>query len=315
MKKVFVHVGYPKTGTTSLQSNLFSRHSQIFDFREEVDGVGNIRKNICNSASLDFRHLHCRVKKEIKKSSKDVIVYSEETYTGNLEHISPEGINRCTVASRLSNIFEQENVSKKVLIVIRRQQSILLSAFSFWYHTYKEMGYADVDRLIFKAVEESESTAKGILSWLFYLETVRGYINSFGENNVHVLLYEDMKSDTESFVRHLSSLMGIDGDESARLMESSTDRNVTQTDTGYQAPSKMYHWLSTLKSRFFPNVGSLRSVILGQWFLNWVRAGRTSEITLSESSVSRLRTLYGNNNRKLQEELNLPLEEYGYYIA
>jgi hypothetical protein len=272
--------------------------------KKEVYKKRNFEREFCSEV----------VYESIKDISKKTGVYSEEVFTGNLERRSPDGIDRSIVAKRLAEIFGSiGEMSTEVILVIREQRSFLLSAFTFWYHNYKSMGYETLDDIVKFGSEGSDKTAQNVLSWMRYFKTIEAYHENFGEENVHVLLYEDLAEDENLFVRHLSRIMGIDADKSEQLIDSSTDRNVTKTDGARRAPGKVYHWLSTFKSTYLSRVGSVRNYPLGQWVINWLKSGR--EVSLSESSISRLQAFYGEDNRKVEDEFNLKLSEHGYLIS
>jgi hypothetical protein len=314
MNRFFLHVGYPKTGTTTLQLNLFRNHQQLHSFREQYKQIENVKKEICKNISPEIRSMKNNVKEVVGNSDKKVGVYSEEVFTSNLKNRGPDSINRSSVAKRLRKVFRFRNIDTEVIIVIREQKSFLISLFQFYYHKYKSLGYKSIDDLVRNGTEKNDRRAYKILSWPLYFDTINSYKNCFGKSNVHILLYESMKKNQEEFVAKLSNIMGINPNESVQLLESSTDRNVIGTNTERRAPSKMYHRLSVFKSTYLSNIGSVRSFAIGRWFVDWMKKGG-SKISLSETSRSRLNTFYVENNRKLEKEFGLPLRENGYSVS
>ena len=313
MERLFLHVGYPKTGTSSLQSALFADHSQICDLRTQFPGIQKLRRAVCSDPMLDTRSIRRKVGSWVSSRPEHVGVYSEESFTNNYEIMGDDSITRKVIAKRLHDIFANSHVSTEVVVVIRRQQDILISAFTFWYYTYQKMGYSDLNEMIRMSTQKSKSKAHLVLSWFKYFETINEYRKRFGYDNVHVLMYESMDKEMKEFIRCISDILGINAKQSINLMNNSPDRNVTKTTEGYRVPSKMYHWVSVLKSRYLPNARSFRNFAVGRWLIDWLR-GDGSEVSLSQESCHRLQNLYGEDNRKIEEKFGVPLGENGYYV-
>jgi hypothetical protein len=104
MGNVFLHVGYPKTRTTSLQTGLFQEHNQIVDVRSNVSGMDKIHKQICKKLSFRSGLAVERIEK-IREREDTARIYSDERFTANLENTAPASITRSTVAHRLYNVF------------------------------------------------------------------------------------------------------------------------------------------------------------------------------------------------------------------
>lgn len=312
MMSLFLHVGYPKTGTSSLQRNLFGGHSQIFSLRSQIDNLSQVRKAICRGPNAQLAHYRASLAPVIGSAPVETAVFSEEGFTSNFANAADEGVNAGDVARRLATVFPPDDYDTRVLLTIRKQQDILKSAYTFWYHLYEEMGYETLDALVAAGVEGSEP-ARGILAWFRYANTVNAYVEAFGKDRVSVLLYERFDTEPRSFLTDLSHRLGVDVNEALRLMNERLTYNASRTGDTYYQPTRIYHVLSSLKSTYLPNAPSIRRTWLGKKLVQFLKEGRGREIDYSADSLRRLRSFYQASNRRLVEAYDLPLREWDYF--
>ena len=132
-------------------------------------------------------------------SSERINIYSEEHAVIGF---GAEGIcriceDRISVAERLRFIAP----SAEVIIVIRNQLSIIPS-----YWTLRTEGNGNVNSWI----SHEEERVFSELDLFLYSEIVNVYQEFFGVERVHVLLYEDLLEDPDTFVHQLCVMLGVD---------------------------------------------------------------------------------------------------------
>ena len=220
--RVFIHPGYGRTATTTLQNHLFGVHSQILPLgRPWTDGtkafLGEIKKR--NSLYYDAEKV-CGLRDGlINGENKKTIVLSDE----NLQNYK----NREMGDIFLSRIKELV-VDSEVLIIIRSQVDAI------------ESFYLNHGRIL-KGVPEPFNgrhvTLEAWLKWSFdnwensyfshidYNSHVTKYENIFGKGKVHVLLFEDFVGNQQRFITQLTSILNVDYEEAMHCVSTKHDNS------------------------------------------------------------------------------------------
>jgi len=176
------------------------------------------------------------------------------------------------------------------------------------------MGYEEIDALV-RAGTEGESPAQGVLSWFRYTDTIEAYVNAFGDENVIIFLYEQFREEPRLFITKLSHFLGVNEKKSLRLMENSLKYNASREGDTYYKTSRLYHLLSSMKSQWLPNAPSVRGSWLGRRLVDLIKGRQNREVVYSPDSVERLKEFYGEENRWLAAECDLPLRDRGYFVS
>lgn len=167
----FIHVGFPKCGSTFLQS-------EVFDKIKAINAITVGGKN-CAMPSILSYITYCQdpyydqkqVSKELKDIPNDINGISNEGFTS---FVSP-----VLLAKRLKKSFGDI----KILIVLRNQKSILLSHYL---HDIK-IGYvASFDKWL------DIQFANFRYKFFQYSHSIECYQKQFGVDNVKVVLFEEL---------------------------------------------------------------------------------------------------------------------------
>lgn len=185
-----VHVGFPKTGSTSLQ-NWFAAHPQIAFSRSGFAGSDTI---------WDFAHdaartgaVRCRVTSAENLSAP--IERTADLYGRTLPMEIPGGQE--SVCQALAEVFP----SAHILIVTRGFGATLRSGYS-------QLVRAGA-RFPFNAMTGSVGIDSTSLAYLDYDRFVRLYRARFGDR-VIVLPYELLRDDPHCFLSQITSALGLD---------------------------------------------------------------------------------------------------------
>lgn len=304
---VCLHVGFPKTGTTTLQKHLFSKHSGIHYVGKpyvDVDlenGISSLIQQ--DSIAYDpgfIRAYWCQLREEIK-GRDEVLLLSDERL------VSPTKVrDRGIVAARLHDVFRP----CKILITIRNQLDILVSAYVNGGCRIGGVSrfsglVIELDEWLTEALEKRDRSYIGCVD---YDALVRCYVELFGRENVFVLLFEELRSDPFGFSARIAENLGVGVDEACRVFGSNHENaRLRQSEFDF----------ARLRTAFFPvgenRIGrflfhsclKLRSAIKGN--------GRT-DVSIPNEWVSRLSDCYRSGNSRLAKEFNLPLDRYGYPV-
>lgn len=307
IKNIVLHVGFSKTGTTTLQKHLFSNHSQVHYLGKPYvdDTLKTLVHRLIMQESLVYdpaplrNHLEKEILLNINPAQK-VILLSEEMLL-SYSKARDKGL----VAQRLNEAFP----SAKILFTIRDQFELLKAAYlsrgrqlnyvppqySGLHVTFREWL-----ALAFENIERS------YLGHADYYKTIDYYARLFGKNRVCVLLLEELIHSPAEYAGKLSDFLGIAADETRDLL---AGKHANRGISRFQLESE------ALRSRWYPFSRSYLISKLLKIYLFLTRNARRkqdAEVKIPQDWVERIGDLYRAGNRLLISEYGLPLERYNY---
>jgi hypothetical protein len=304
---IVLHVGFSKTGTTTLQHHLFGKHSQVRylgkpytdEFlKEEIHRLIRQDSLVYDPSGLK-QYLTDRVFNGDGAAEKLVLI-SEEMLV-SYSKVRDKGM----VARRLRDVFP----TAKIIITIRNQFEILKSAYLsrgrlLEYVPSKYSGlhvtFDDWLRLSYRNIERS------YLGHIDYFKTVDRYGKLFGKENVCVLLLEEFVLNRNEYLNKMAVFLNIDREECMKLTEDKHEhKEITQAQLNFERFRSRFYPLSRVPLLFKPVDALFR--LRGAF-----RKEKTARVTVSEEWQKQLRTLYREGNKKLAENYVLPLEKYNY---
>lgn len=324
-KIIYLHIGYPKTGTTTLQRYLFPNHSGLKSLQS--DGELSFMKDIfyCRENSLK-RNVRA-IAKELDNQiidNHDHYVYSSESLTSfsmffrNNPYPNIYTLDPNSVARKLKTAFLETQVFDKVkiLVTIRRQDDILKSMYAQVYNlVFKRFKVTNTfDKFIKYALENKDNF---ILDALQYDDVITEYENLFGKDNVCVLVFEQFKQDKSGYINKLCSFMNININEAIDLLEDK-HTNIKSSANGYKTDKR--ELLSVLQyylGRFnikIPAIGLSKTRLYRHLKSIKAPAKTLKNIEIKETDERDLDDFFSEGNNKLSERHNLTLEKYNYYI-
>lgn len=317
--KLFLHIGYAKTATTSLQRTFFNKHNDI-EFVgnlspekeqewKEFDGIVKINSNtngseffddVVNTESIFFNSIlekYQNIFSEYIKPNK-VLVYSLEDFVTNDRNNFDIGL----IADRLRQIF-YNRFDVKILISVREQKSILPSYFGTLYSgSYYEF------------LEEMLKTPKHrVLASFFYYEVSDYYVKLFGRENVHILLFEEFVTDRKSYIKKLSEILGVEKDFS--LLQDKDKLNIAPKRNNGEYVVSFQVLASSLRQKTF-----LKHIPMNNLYFRKVALFFTKikvpfkSLKMTSKQKIEIDELYRVSNTKLMKRFKLDLKKYGYSI-
>jgi hypothetical protein len=307
MSNTVIHIGFPKTATTTLQNHLFAKHPGIHylgkPYRDD-DLKGMIRDLVMQESTVyNADNLEQYINKHLaqeRETGKKVFLISDETFVSAAK-VRDKGV----VAHRLKDLFAAE----KILVTIRNQMDAVKS------------GYIGGGRLLRNVPGKYKNMIVSFKDWLeisknmyhgdfvrnvVYFNTIDYYTRLFGKENICILLFEDFVKNTDEFIGKLSLFLDIDFETSRGLIQSAHEN---------KRISRVDFQIETLRSK----LGFMRNVTPIVKFMNGVRkiwgalgTDRRSDVEIPEEWYQQLWDLYKEGNRKLMEKFQLPLDQYGY---
>lgn len=244
-KQFFVHCGFPKTATTSLQKHIFPKLDGI-DYFGKSHKTGSVFDSTMvrlfrewsddSPSTSDWRRAVSFLKDISKSSDNNVLISFEEilgpTLRPRSEYHYLFGIkhSRTTRAQIvfLRELLTSAGVCSPHLIVTLREQSALLS--SFFAQAYQRI-FSNIRRMrtFSQYVDEllndnADSLLNSDALDYYKLETI--CTDVFGKDNVHFLSYEWLSSDLQLFASKLSESIGCNELQVLTLLTQSPKENV-----------------------------------------------------------------------------------------
>ncbi|MCU4165573.1 hypothetical protein [Carboxylicivirga caseinilyticus] len=200
-KKLVIHIGYHKTGTTFLQNNIFSKTKEINYLGQPFVNM-DIKKFFqdlkdCHDLLFDknvFIQRFDRIIANIDQPGKPTLISLESIHSG----IDWWGRELVVMANRIRQVFP----NAKILIGIREQTSYIESL-------YKEYivhgGRINWNYFLY----HSHYFKYHLLPKLYYDKVIELYYYLFKKDNVHVYLHEELKNDANNTLTLINRFIGI----------------------------------------------------------------------------------------------------------
>ena len=179
MNPDFFHIGYPRTGTTFLQSSIFKQcEDKIFFEKSKVPFFYKWKKEFKNNIYEDVSSSKVRNK---------IFLDTEEEFSGDMFR------DNYQFPSHIYDI----NKNAKIIITVRSQYSILPSIYSLF---IKKGGKLDFDEYI-KIIVKNKKFDFSIL----YKE----YLKFFKRKQILVLFFEELIKNPKTYVTKILNFMDI----------------------------------------------------------------------------------------------------------
>lgn len=308
MSRFILHVGYPKTASTSLQKLWFPRLSDCgYYYRYIAEVADNAPTNPVRQFKEYSRGERLEPASEIIENDR-VLLSSEGIISDCIrqkdrsEKFSPRPImdvvDQCRHAAIMHGATEP-----KVIVCLREQLNLMHSfyaqAYAHWFSRFKHLN--TFDRYI-EWVLSNDSYAQ---VYEFDL-VVKKFFEVFGEENVLVHFYENLCQDSRSFGVELGRFLEVEfPPDLGRLNERASHGGGRVTQ-----PISVKEGLMHLKARAFP--GRFLGVARYLRGLDNVRLRGAKWIPGPEPWAGAVRCRFRGSNERLAQLLGRDLAQLGY---
>jgi hypothetical protein len=315
MAPLVVHVGYPKTATTTFQRHVFPQHPDLEYLGKFIPSFGYVDARMhelingifqCGVGSFrQTDELRLLVERIRKQTARRCVVISSESF------VHPMAVDIALVAERLRNSVG----SSKVLITIREQIASILSFY--WMHgrfgEYLTIGPKDqhtrirypIPFLDWLALQKT-ADERNYVATLDYASVIDRYSEVFGHDNVCILLYEKLATDPGGYAEALGRFLDADVSILMGLMHGRHE---------FPSQGRQQPWHGS-KSADLACVGAQRAPFAAWGRLLGSLGGGSllAPARKREASIAELHERYRSGNARLQQRLCLPLAEFGYSV-
>lgn len=280
--RVLIHLGYPRTGTTFLQKNIFPIHKQInFLGPNNYHNANDIKitQNDLNFISMANNEYDLD-NKIINKIDKNLIQYFDEK---KINIISTEaytmfqnGLYNFKDLRYLEILINQKykNVKFDFLIVLRNQYDLIKSIYHFNYHKISKILRIKDFKLIFDLLdseipdEYNFPLNQFLYNYDFY-QLHNKLLSKFNNSKIKYLYYEDLKLNKNNFSNDLSSFLNLEEDYTKKLFNTEIiNSRKVQFDKNYYIKSKTYKFLKSKIYLFLKNIMPFKK-FLKKNFINY----------------------------------------------
>jgi hypothetical protein len=322
----FYHVGYGKAGSSTLQHAFFPSNPAIhfygiqylddmtphWPFEEAGRLCGQIVHPEFFSGFQPTDVAHIEEQKAYAAATGKAFVFSNDHFSllvapqwsiGKMKELMPDA---------------------GIILVLRRQQDILKSIYKYrgkgliYVPARFETRFVSFDEYFELALKNFRNRgghkARDWVTDYFRIinfNRLAGYYaDAFGQENVHILFFEDLAKRPTVFYRELSSVLGVPFDEQASYVLENRAMNVSPGPAeinylkwksrvlGNFAVTERFPWLRNASKKFH---GMLRTI-------------KAADVAFSDKQMEVLRSIYAEENRKLADRFGVDVKSRGYLV-
>jgi len=215
LSKIIIHVGYPKTATTTMQKQLFEKlyeEGQInylgkyYSIKNGL--VGNsIVHYLLYDKKIDGYNKDILTIKEISKNNKLTVLSNEGLSISFLKYINNK-IDPSYVAEKINNLFAEIFEKVEILMTVRNQVDMLYSIYVQYYGSvYRYIKKLNnIEKFLSDGLKERKN---GNFFMFYYGDMYKIYSKIFGKDKINILLYEELINNIENYTFKVSKIMDI----------------------------------------------------------------------------------------------------------
>ncbi len=328
----FVHIGYGKSGSTTLQSLFFPKHPDIYYYGIDYShGLNNheIRLNSLKTlyptkssksltsllTNLDrYQGIDKNLKKNILKDisaaakNKKVFVFSNENFS------------ETPSAYLMSKVLKEYIPDANILVVLRNQFDLIRSVYTYTGHSIKHVPKPYKYRYVsfknwFNNCIINENNRGSHKAWDRDNDYIRmidfhhliSCLEVFFPKKINIVLYEDLKVNSKSFYKKIASILNIDSSKSPEGLFSHKS-NVSAN----QSVVRLAGLIRRLPyGRKFLKSNNVRNTKFYNFIRDKIRK-HGAKTKIDPEIKSYIQNRYKQGNKIIAKKYKLPLKKYGY---
>ena len=209
MKLLIIHLGYPKAASTFLQKKVFSKlkgYEYLSDSKKYKD-LYRLKRKVFYTKPSDtlvknnyIQDFSSKLNKIINNSKEEKFIFSSEAIL-NFYRFNGE-LNLISLVEIIKNLQENTNIKIKLLSIVRRQDEMLHSIFTYSYDVFRG-SYNDINSFI---NDFGSPNFNSLFKNLDYSK-IDKYFMKNNSIKIDFLLLEHLKFNPKEFMRDINRLI------------------------------------------------------------------------------------------------------------
>jgi hypothetical protein len=290
---VWIHPGFVKTATSTLQRHVFARHPELhfLGLPAPAPALEWAVRHICQA---DTSHFEAERLRQVLAEALAACPVGRRPLISYENLALYESKDKGLVAERLAALFP----AARILFTIRRQEDLVTS----WYLTKLRVR---IKRKAFIPFEEwywveAREPWQSILDDLRFSRTIALYERHFGRAQVAVLPFEALRHDPAAFAAAAAAVLEIDAAPFAALMAGKREN-------------------ASMSQRYLDFWKRFNQVLPRRLVRKWARRmpmhdGPPARIAIPDDIRTHLRELIAADNAALARDYGLDLARWGYAL-
>lgn len=329
MAKVIIHIGLPKTATTTLQGCLFSKlhKMKLVNFigkkpATKEDKAYQLFTEVLSAIILDDND-------KFNKNLNETIAKADELLKeGILNVISDEvlamyffNIDIVMKVKRIKTIFTNHQVT--LLLSLRKQDELVYSLYVELYQAqfYHDKANNTLDKFISNA---SIDISQGYFLMFYYDKVLQVCAQEFGVDNTTILLFEDIKFNKAKYYKQLADTLVVTTETIRQCIEGQVLNEKQKHMKGYQSKSvKLDQYIKKVLFRN-PRLKKMLKTInkgpinfISQKLMRSIRKIPAHSKTipyLTKDQKAKIMKKFISSNKLIDEKYGLGLKQYNFYL-
>jgi len=224
--RVLLHIGLPKTGTTSLQTLLFDRHPEIHYFGQSNVWTNPHTETVLRGLVLDegnnVKAAYAHISQALEQ--RPSVVVSDEAFSFGEFMLRAKMWPIDSTPENVSARTKQILGNARILIVLRNQLDWLIS----WHRQGLKTGkYTEIKFERWLKHDLGSTRRDRLFELLDYSRLVSAYTDQFGPKYVDVRFYEDFRGDFPRLASEIAQTLHLDATDAHHLLATLPAANVT----------------------------------------------------------------------------------------
>lgn len=295
-----IHIGFPKTGTTSLQEGLFARHPgiQLLGVPYAEEPMRQIIQDLRFRQS--YHHDMEDLRERYRQFASAHVDEQRVTLISDEDLVCMNEADQTLKAERLCGLVGDA----KIIITIREQFSFLESLYLWKVENSNRLRFDSIESWLQFSWDRFH---KFDLAMLRHSDFVDIYAGVFGAENVGIFLFEDMIEDEADYVQRLAAFMDVDETQAVESIQN--------------LPSNQRRSSAYLKAKSMRDRSALLSLGeaiapkgLKRMAKKHLSRGKAAKAKIPETWREKLAPSFVDSNQALAEHWNVPLARHGYVM-